>query len=298
VREAPLLNRRGLAAALGRVRAGGARRDRPPLDAAARGAEAAPHRRGRHGRTSSSAVDGPPLRRPPARASGRGRDRPPPRVLRPPRLRRRPAARGAVRPGRRTPSRPARRPGPDPPYDVSPATDARPYFHRFFRWSRLGDLLERDAVPFVEWGFVGRPRRLRARSCASPSPCSSVARPVARGPAPAPTFSCSAWASCCSRWPPRPGHGEARQPPPWPRRPCWAGSSSVRGWGASAASAGAADGLRPRPRRGPPRRPALLLLPIAPCRSGSSRPRRVPDGLPLPLRLSRLAPSSVPWPSP
>ena len=33
------------------------------------------------------------------------------------------------------------RPGPDYPYDVEPTTDARPYFHRFFRWSRIGTLV-------------------------------------------------------------------------------------------------------------------------------------------------------------
>ncbi len=45
-------------------------------------------------------------------------------------------------------------PGPDHPFDVRPATDARPYFHRYFRWARLSDLLDREAVPFVQWGFV------------------------------------------------------------------------------------------------------------------------------------------------
>jgi len=45
-------------------------------------------------------------------------------------------------------------PGEDYPFDVRPVTDARPYFHRDFRWSRLGDVLDRDAVPFVQWGFV------------------------------------------------------------------------------------------------------------------------------------------------
>lgn len=46
------------------------------------------------------------------------------------------------------------RPGPDYPYDVEPTTDARPYFHRFFRWSRLGDVFDAKATPFVEWPFV------------------------------------------------------------------------------------------------------------------------------------------------
>jgi hypothetical protein len=45
-------------------------------------------------------------------------------------------------------------PGPDYPYDLAPVSDARPYFHRFFRWSRLGDLASHEAVPFVEWGFA------------------------------------------------------------------------------------------------------------------------------------------------
>jgi hypothetical protein len=44
--------------------------------------------------------------------------------------------------------------GDEYPFDVRPATDARPYFHRFFRWSRLGDVLDHEAVPFVEWGFI------------------------------------------------------------------------------------------------------------------------------------------------
>ncbi|MDJ0974521.1 MAG: hypothetical protein QNJ98_08695 [Planctomycetota bacterium] len=45
-------------------------------------------------------------------------------------------------------------PDADYPFDVSPATDARPYFHRTFRWSRISDVLDRDVVPFVEWAFV------------------------------------------------------------------------------------------------------------------------------------------------
>lgn len=44
--------------------------------------------------------------------------------------------------------------GADYPYDVRPATDARPYFFKYFRWSRLGDLLDREKTPFVQWPFV------------------------------------------------------------------------------------------------------------------------------------------------
>jgi hypothetical protein len=46
------------------------------------------------------------------------------------------------------------RPGPDYPYDVEPTTDARPYFHRFFKWSRLGDAFDPAATPYVEWPFL------------------------------------------------------------------------------------------------------------------------------------------------
>ncbi|HVG93070.1 MAG TPA: hypothetical protein VND21_01390 [Planctomycetota bacterium] len=46
------------------------------------------------------------------------------------------------------------RPGPDYPYDVEPTTDDRPYFHRYSRWSRLSDALDRRATPFVEWAFL------------------------------------------------------------------------------------------------------------------------------------------------
>ena len=45
-------------------------------------------------------------------------------------------------------------PGPEYPFDVVPVNDARPYFHRFFRWGRLGDVFDHDAIRFVEWGFV------------------------------------------------------------------------------------------------------------------------------------------------
>lgn len=45
-------------------------------------------------------------------------------------------------------------PGPDYPYDVRPATDARPYFFKFFRWSRIGDLFAAGATTFVEWAYV------------------------------------------------------------------------------------------------------------------------------------------------
>ncbi|MFQ5845718.1 MAG: SAM-dependent methyltransferase, partial [Planctomycetota bacterium] len=44
--------------------------------------------------------------------------------------------------------------GPDYPYDVRPATDARPYFFKFFRWSRVADLFERERTSFVQWPFV------------------------------------------------------------------------------------------------------------------------------------------------
>jgi hypothetical protein len=45
-------------------------------------------------------------------------------------------------------------PGHDYPYDVRPATDARPYFFKFFRWSRLGDLFDPEQTSFVQWPFV------------------------------------------------------------------------------------------------------------------------------------------------
>jgi hypothetical protein len=45
-------------------------------------------------------------------------------------------------------------PGPGYPYDVRPATDARPYFFKFFRWSRIGDLFVASATTFVEWAYV------------------------------------------------------------------------------------------------------------------------------------------------
>jgi len=45
-------------------------------------------------------------------------------------------------------------PPPDYPYDVRPATDARPYFHAFFRWARLGDVFEHERLPYVEWPYV------------------------------------------------------------------------------------------------------------------------------------------------
>ena len=45
-------------------------------------------------------------------------------------------------------------PGPDYPYDVRPATDARPYFFKFFRWSRLGDLFDAEQTSFVQWPYV------------------------------------------------------------------------------------------------------------------------------------------------
>lgn len=41
-------------------------------------------------------------------------------------------------------------------FTIAPATDDRPYFHRFFKWSSLQELLrmkERGALPLVEWGY-------------------------------------------------------------------------------------------------------------------------------------------------
>jgi hypothetical protein len=51
-------------------------------------------------------------------------------------------------------STPLLTPGPDYPYDVRPATDARPYFFKFFRWSRLGDVFDPERTSFVQWPFV------------------------------------------------------------------------------------------------------------------------------------------------
>ncbi|MHC4577230.1 MAG: hypothetical protein ACYTED_07445 [Planctomycetota bacterium] len=51
----------------------------------------------------------------------------------------------------RTPLLPA---GDDYPYDVRPATEARPYFFKFFKWSRLGDLFDVEQTSFVEWPYV------------------------------------------------------------------------------------------------------------------------------------------------
>ncbi len=45
-------------------------------------------------------------------------------------------------------------PGGDYPYDIRPATDARPYFFKFFRWSRITDLFAEGATTFVEWAYV------------------------------------------------------------------------------------------------------------------------------------------------
>ena len=45
-------------------------------------------------------------------------------------------------------------PSADYPYDVRPATDARPYFFKFFRWSRLADLFDREQTSFVQWPYV------------------------------------------------------------------------------------------------------------------------------------------------
>ncbi len=41
-------------------------------------------------------------------------------------------------------------------FDIRPATDDRPYFHRFFRWQSLPELLrlkERGGLPLLEWGY-------------------------------------------------------------------------------------------------------------------------------------------------
>jgi hypothetical protein len=51
-------------------------------------------------------------------------------------------------------STPLLAPGPEYPYDIRPATDARPYFFKFFRWSRLGDLFDPEQTSFVQWPFV------------------------------------------------------------------------------------------------------------------------------------------------
>jgi hypothetical protein len=43
------------------------------------------------------------------------------------------------------------------PFDVSPATDSRPYPHRFLRGESLGQLLRSGAtswLPFAEWGYI------------------------------------------------------------------------------------------------------------------------------------------------
>jgi hypothetical protein len=65
-----------------------------------------------------------------------------------------------LRPRELAPARPLHASFPlEPPgagyaYDVSPVTDARPYFHKSFAWSRLGDVFERERVPFVQWAYV------------------------------------------------------------------------------------------------------------------------------------------------
>jgi len=51
-------------------------------------------------------------------------------------------------------STPLEDPGADYPFDVRPATDARPYFHKTFRWSRLDLLFDPAQTPFVQWPFV------------------------------------------------------------------------------------------------------------------------------------------------
>src|SRR4029453_17665298 len=37
---------------------------------------------------------------------------------------------------------------------VEPVSDARPYFHKFFRWSRLDALFDPEQTSFVQWSFV------------------------------------------------------------------------------------------------------------------------------------------------
>ncbi|MGH8629710.1 MAG: spermidine synthase, partial [Burkholderiales bacterium] len=41
-------------------------------------------------------------------------------------------------------------------FNIAPATDDRPYFHRFFRWTAAPELLrlrERGGLPLLEWGY-------------------------------------------------------------------------------------------------------------------------------------------------
>ncbi|MHC4931356.1 MAG: polyamine aminopropyltransferase [Planctomycetota bacterium] len=45
-------------------------------------------------------------------------------------------------------------PGPGYPYDVRPATESRPYFHKYFRWSRMADLFDKERIPYVQWSYV------------------------------------------------------------------------------------------------------------------------------------------------
>ncbi len=43
------------------------------------------------------------------------------------------------------------------PFDVAPASDARPYFHHYLRWASLPAFVGRDRgawLPFAEWGYV------------------------------------------------------------------------------------------------------------------------------------------------
>ena len=43
------------------------------------------------------------------------------------------------------------------PFYIEPATDDNPYFHRFFRWRSLSEMLARmgrDWLPYVEWGYL------------------------------------------------------------------------------------------------------------------------------------------------
>src|SRR5262249_26423990 len=41
-------------------------------------------------------------------------------------------------------------------FDITPATDDKPYFFHFFRWATLPELLalkDRGALPLLEWGY-------------------------------------------------------------------------------------------------------------------------------------------------
>jgi len=44
----------------------------------------------------------------------------------------------------------------DYPYDITPATDNKPYFYHFFKWGLIGKIMATgtEEVPFTEWGFL------------------------------------------------------------------------------------------------------------------------------------------------